>query len=99
MARKYDRTYILELNRPRWDNLRACARWLERHYDLMVTIIPHKTTLRIKRPKHVSWLDFKNAVRAILQPSIGSVVVVSQQTGNAFLCSNRGNRPGHFQMI
>jgi hypothetical protein len=96
---KYDRMYVLELNRPRWDNIRACARWLQRNYGLAVQILPHKTSIRITRPKHVSWLDFKKAVRAIIQPRRGSAMIFSQRPGNVYVCSNRANRPGHFQPI
>jgi hypothetical protein len=96
VRQKREKIYIAEFNRPRWDNISACARRLERRYGLDVEIVPHKSTLRIKLPKGKSWIDLKNALRAVLQPMIGSVVLFSKRTGNAFRCSNKGNWPGDF---
>jgi hypothetical protein len=93
-----NKSYIAEFNRCRGDNIRRCARRLERR-GIPTSAIRHKTTLRMERPVGMGWPYFIRAVRDQLTPRIGSVLLHSQRTGNTFLCSNRGNRPGRFQSI
>jgi hypothetical protein len=50
-----DRVYVCEFNRTYADNIRKCARRLERWWGLNVDFIPHKTTLRVERPPGMSW--------------------------------------------
>lgn len=97
MARKkvHVRRYLGEFNRPRWDDLKACARKLKRA-GLDVEVLRHKTALAILRPMTMGWSDFLDAIRSVLDPRRGSVLLFSQETGNAFRCDNRGNRPGRF---
>ncbi|MCC8948216.1 hypothetical protein H8A97_24675 [Bradyrhizobium sp. Arg62] len=92
------RQYILEYNRARGDSIRTAARWLERA-GLDVEIIPHKTSLTAVKPTIMSWTAFENAVRSSIDPIRGSVLVMSQSSGRAWICSNRGNQPGVFQEI
>jgi hypothetical protein len=92
------RYYILEFNRAYGDNIRTAARRLQRR-GLDVEILFHKTSLVAIRPSWMSWAEFQEAIRAALDPTRGSVLVVSQSTGRAFICSNRGNQPGIFQQV
>lgn len=90
--------YVAEFNRPRGDSIAACAGNLTQRGP-SVTRLPHLTTILIERPSDLAWSDFKAAVRSSLQPRRGSVVVASCSTGRVFVCSNRGNRPGRFQLV
>lgn len=78
-------------------NIRMCARRLERRWGLNVDLVPHKTTLRIERPPDMSWQRFKDALRDVINPRLGAVLLFSKRTGNVFVCSNIGNQPGVFQ--
>lgn len=91
------KVYFVEFNRAYADTRRV-ARRLERR-GFSVEIIPHKTTLRIERPPDMTWEQFRNAIRSVLDPRLGAVIVFSTTTGNVFLCSNRGNMPGIMQQI
>ncbi len=93
------RVYVAEFNRTYADNIRKCARRLERWWGLNVELIPHKTTLRIERPPDMSWRRFTDALRSVINPRLGAVLLFSKSTGNVFLCSNTGNQPGVFQRI
>lgn len=92
------RIYVAEFNRCRGDNIRHCARRLDR-LGIPTSVISHKTSLRMERPAGMDWPDFARAVRRQINPSIGSVLLHSQRTGNTFLCRNRGNRRGRFERI
>lgn len=93
-----NQVYVGEFNRCRGDNIRRCARRLNRQ-GLPTSVIQHKTSLRIVRPADMSWLDFTRAVRGELNPHIGAILIHSRSTGNTFVCRNRGNRPGRFQRL
>jgi hypothetical protein len=90
------RCYFCEFNRVIGDNIRNAARMLRR-VGLQVQVIPHKTSLRIERPDEMSWTDFTDAIRAVLQPRRGSVMLSSEATGRTFICNNAGNQPGRFR--
>jgi hypothetical protein len=90
------RRYFAEFNRVVGDNIRGAARSLRR-LGLNITVLPHKTSLMIERPSSMSWDDFKDAIRAVLQPRRGSVIISSEATGRTFICQNSGNRPGLFK--
>ncbi len=90
--------YFAEFNRVIGDNIRVAAKRL-RQLGLGVQVLRHKTSLVIERPKAMPWLAFKNAVRAVLQPRRGSVLISSESTGNTFICQNIGNHPGQFQRL
>lgn len=92
------RYYVVEFNRAYGDNIRVAARRLERR-GLDVEILSHKTSLVVIRPSWMSWSVFQDAIRAALDPTRGSALVMSQSTGKAFICSNRGNQPGVFQEV
>ena len=92
------RKYVAEFNRPRNDSIRVCAARLTRH-GLSVMRLPHLTTILIERPESMAWSDFKAAIRSVLQPRRGSVVIASRTTGRVFICNNRGNQPGLFQRV
>lgn len=92
------RRYFAEFNRVVGDNIRVAARSLRRK-GLETDVLPHKTSLMIERPDSMSWTDFKNAIRAILQPRRGSVLISSEATGNTFICQNHGNSAGRFQRL
>ncbi|MBY5728508.1 hypothetical protein [Rhizobium leguminosarum] len=62
-------------------------------------IVPHKTTLNLTKPATMDFNEFKRIVRKSVQPKIGSVLLVSKTTGNVFVCSNKGNRPGKFVLV
>jgi hypothetical protein len=94
-----NRVYVAEFNRAYGDNIRMAARRLERRWGLNVDMLPHKTTLRIERPADMSWSTFKDALRSVIQPLRGAVLLFSKRTGNVFVCSNSGNQPGQFQRI
>jgi hypothetical protein len=93
-----EKVYVAEFNRASGDNIRTCARRLGQR-GLNVDIVPHKTTLRIERPANMDWSTFKNALRSVIQPMRGAVLLFSKSTGNVFVCSNAGNQPGRFQRI
>ena len=90
------RTYFGEFNRVVGDSIRNAMKILQ-SWGLDVQLLPHKTALRIERPKDMSWADFKRAIRAVLQPRRGSVTISSESSGRTYVCSNRGNQPGSFQ--
>ncbi|WP_314963950.1 hypothetical protein [Bradyrhizobium cosmicum] len=90
------RTYFGEFNRVIDDNIRRAMRVLQ-SWGLNVQLLPHKTALRIERPEDMSWADFKRAIRGVLQPRRGSVMISSETSGRTYVCSNRGNQPGAFQ--
>lgn len=90
--------YVAEFNRPRGDSIAACAGNLTQR-GLIVSRLPHLTTLLIEQPRDLPWRAFKAAVQFSLQPTRGSVVVTSCSTGRVFVCSNRGNHPGKFQLV
>lgn len=92
------RRYFAEFNRVTGDNIRIAARSL-RQLGLGASVLPHKTALVIERPKSVPWPTLKRAIRSVLQPRRGSVLISSESTGNAFICRNSGNRPGRFQRL
>jgi len=92
------RIYVGEFNRCRGDNIHRCARRMDR-LGIPTTVIPHKTSLRIERPADMDWPDFARAVRRQLNPSIGSVLLHSQWTGNTLLCRNHGNRRSRFERV
>jgi hypothetical protein len=96
MRSKVMRTYFGEFNRAVGDNIRRAMSVL-RSWGLDVQLMPHKTALRIERPEDMSWADFTRAIRAVLQPRRGSVMISSESTGRTYVCSNRGNQPGSFQ--
>ena len=85
--------YFCEFNRVVGDNIRVAAKRL-RKLGLGASVLPHKTALLIERPKSMSWADFSQAVRSILQPRRGSVMLSSETTGRTFICQNHGNRAG-----
>ena len=90
------RRYFAEFNRVVGDNIRGAARSLRR-LGLNVMILPRKTSLMIERPRSMSWDEFKAAIRAVLHPRRGSVMISSEFTGRTFICQNSGNRPGLFK--
>jgi hypothetical protein len=90
--------YFAEFNRVIGDNIRIAVRSLRKN-GLNAEVLPHKTSLLIERPAEMSWADFKDAVREVLQAKRGSVMISSESTGRTFICQNSGNRPGRFQRI
>jgi hypothetical protein len=92
-------TYVAEFNRTYADSISKCARRLERWWGLNVDVLPHRTTLRIERPPDMSWETFEKALRSVINPRAGSVLLFSTSTGKVFICSNRGNQPGIFQQV
>ncbi|MBB1251711.1 hypothetical protein [Rhizobium sp. G21] len=89
------RRYILELNRAVGDSVRKALRYFERR-GIPADILPHKTTLQITKPDNMPFGEFLRIIGKGIQARIGSVIMFSQTTGNAFICNNRGNRPGKF---
>lgn len=90
--------YTSEWNRVVGDNVRLAASML-RKTGIEVDILPHKTALSLQRPWSMSWREFKAAIRSVLQPRRGSVLLFSEATGKTFVCSNRGNNPGRFLKV
>lgn len=90
--------YFAEFNRVLGDNIRTTARRLTR-MGLPAYVLPHMTALIIERPAGVTWKQFTNSIRSVLQPKRGSILIASETTGRAFICSNKGNRPGHFERV
>ena len=88
--------YIAEFNRVRGNNIRRTAARLQRCGIREVEKHEHLTTLCMVRPSSMRFDDFKAILKAELQPRIGSLILFSRRTGNAFRCSNKGNRPGEF---
>lgn len=87
--------YFAEFNRVVRDNIRVASARL-RGQGLEATVLPHRTSLVIERPRGMSWRTFTLAINSVLHPRLGSVMLSSETTGNTFICSNRGNRPGRF---
>ena len=92
------RRYFAEFNRVVGDNIRIAARSLNR-MGLQASLLPQKTSLVIERPKSMLWAQFRAAILAVLQPRRGSVMLSSEYSGKAWICQNRGNRPGQFQRL
>jgi len=92
------RRYFGEFNRVIGNNIRRAARALQRA-GLDVEVLPHKTALLIRRRMSMPWNDFTRAIRSVLQPRRGSVIISSEATGNTFICQNSGNQPGRFQRL
>lgn len=90
--------YFAEFNRA-YAEIRRVARRLESWWNLVVEIVPHKTTLRIERPPDMTWRQFGEAMFSVLDDRLGSVIVFSTTTGRVYLCSNVGNMPGIMQRI
>lgn len=89
-------TYVAEFNRIIHDRIYAGARVLKRTGIDVDILTAHKTLLMLKRPSTMTWDEFKDAIRSVIQPRRGSVVIFSAATGNTYICSNRGNQPGDF---
>jgi len=89
------RRYFAEFNRVTSDNIRIAAKKLARQ-GLSVTVLAHKTSLLIEKPDSMSWSELKDALRSVLQPRRGSVMLSSETTGKTFICRYGGNRPGDF---
>jgi hypothetical protein len=89
------RDYIVETNRAVGDSIRRAARVLERA-GLIVDLLPHKTTMLIKRPISMKWEAFKSLLASIIQSGRGSLLLFSKWSGRCWICSNRGNHPGEF---
>jgi hypothetical protein len=77
------------------DNIKIAARRLERG-GLSVELLSHKTSMVIERPRGMDWSSFSALLRSALNPRLGSLLLFSETTGRAWICSNRGNRPGEF---
>lgn len=92
------RRYFAEFNRVIGDNIRTAARSLDR-MGLKASLLPHRTSLVIERPKSMPWARFRGAILAVLQPRRGSVMLSCEYSGKAWTCQNRGNRPGQFQRL
>ncbi len=93
------RVYFLEVNRCLHDASRRFIRRLQRS-GLVVVKLPHKTAYRIERPADIiTFMQMKRALALGLNPQLGSVILFSATTGNAWVMSNRGNRPGVFQPV
>lgn len=86
--------YIAEFNRCVGDNTSRIIRRLERQ-GYVVERVPQLTTLVIRRPRAKGFMDFRDDLRALLQPRRGSLVL-SSSSGGAWSCNMRGNRPGDF---
>lgn len=84
------RIFIAEFNRPRGDNIRRVERRLNKA-GISAQLIPHKTTIRLIWPTGMSWVAFVAVLKSVVAPRIGSMILFSKATGNAFLYSNRGN--------
>lgn len=91
--------YVVELNRCRGDNVLLAAQRFTRRGINASVIRQHKTTLRLERPKGMTWQAFKAEVRRELQPRQGSALVHSHRSGRTYVCSNSGNRSGRFDRI
>ena len=89
------RRYSIELNRMLHNSSRWVAGQLER-LGIKVQRMSHLTALLLELPPDMTWDEFKNVLRSVIQPGRGSVLVQSCVTGNVFVCDNRGNRPGRF---
>jgi hypothetical protein len=96
--RQKPRLYSAETNRAMRDSIRWVVSFLERH-GIKVTRIAHLTSVLLERPPEMTWAEFKDIIRSVPQPRIGSVLLTSCTTGRIFLCSNRGNQPGVFQRL
>jgi len=90
------RRYHAEFNRVVGDNIRIAEKKLRRS-GLDAYLVAHKTALRIERPEDMSWTEFKTAVRSVLQPRRGSVMLFSESSGKTYICNNAGNQPGQFE--
>jgi hypothetical protein len=90
------RRYFAEFNRVRGDNIRIAANRLIR-MGLPASILSHKTSLVIERPRSMPWARFTAAILSVLQPRRGSVIMSSEWSGRTWICQNGGNRPGRFQ--
>lgn len=89
--------YLAEFNRCLGDNIARVIRWLQRR-DYEVERVPQLTALKIRRPKGVTFEEFQDDLRRLLQPRRGSLVLASS-SGRSWSCSMRGNRPGDFVRI
>jgi len=87
--------YIVETNRALGDNVKRAARHLERG-GLAVDLLPHKTTMLVRRPLSMDWSVFKNLLASAIQLHAGSLLLFSKHSGRCWICSNRGNQPGEF---
>jgi hypothetical protein len=92
------RRYFAEFNRVMGDNIRIAARSLNRT-GLQASLLPHKMSPVMERPRSMPWAQFTGAILAVLQPRRGSVMLSSEYSGKAWICQNSGNRPGHFQRL
>jgi len=91
--------YIIEFNRVIYDDIRRAAWIFQKKWGIAAQVVTHKTTLVVIRPKQMSWSKFKGIILQMIQPRRGSALIFSERTGASYICSNRGNRPGQFQLI
>lgn len=92
------RRYFAEFNRVVGDNIRSAAKRLNR-IGLNTSVLPHRTSLVIERPRSMPWAQFTATILAVLQPRRGSVMMSSEYSGRAWICQNGENHPGRFQRL
>ncbi|EJC70436.1 hypothetical protein Rleg5DRAFT_6244 [Rhizobium leguminosarum bv. viciae WSM1455] len=93
--RTTEREYILELNRANGDSVRKAQIYFERR-GIATDVLPHKTTLLLKKPNEMDFTEFKLIVGGSVQRRIGSALMFSKFSGKAFIYSNKGNQPRRF---
>lgn len=92
---KNAKLYVAEFNRCVGDQIRRCAARLQRK-GIPATVLPHRTSLLLERPRGMGWNAFLDAIFAELQPRVGSVLLHSRWSGVSRICRNFGNRRGEF---
>lgn len=91
-------SYVIEFNRSRRDSLSWVIENLKALGYEVERVPNHLTTIRVDRFKGQRWRAFRRDIRHLLNPKKGSAVVLSD-SGKAWVCSMKGNRPGKFVKV
>lgn len=92
--RKNSAPCFVEVNRVWNDSLERFCRYLENR-GFRIELLPHLTSLKIWRPKGMTFAEMVAVLIARLQPGRGSALLFSARTGRAYrLFAGRGGRPG-----
>ena len=93
------RSYTFSFDRPTGDNYRRLPRRLERA-GVQVEATAHKTAYRLRRRvDRMDFGEFKNLLVDLVDDRLGTFLLTSMTTGNAWVMSNRGNRRGRLVRV
>lgn len=90
-----ERRFTFTYDNPRGGDYSRPARDLGRLGTIDIVRFP-RTLLRLTPRSDVSFNQIKLVAARVVDPSRGSAILFSAQTGREYRLNNRGNRPGQF---